>query len=75
MLDFENDSIVQVSHNCKIFTFQIPKKKRNKPATKETTPSNLVKRSIVMEEVQILLIYLAIKTTLWYWHCYNLNCN
>ena len=60
ILDFSDESIVTESSNCKEFKFKHNRRKRNKSVAVIAEPekaikSNLVKRSIVMEEVQFFI--------------------
>ena len=61
ILDFSDESIVTESSNCKVFKFKHERRKRNKPVVEvaitepEKPKLNLVKRSIVMEEVQFFI--------------------
>lgn len=60
ILDFSDESIVTESSNCKVFKFKHSRRKRNKTVAiveppEQPSKSNLVKRSIVMEEVQFFI--------------------
>ncbi len=59
ILDFSDDSIVDISTKCKTFRFNNNKRKRNNKKLDDSNnnhdKTNLVKRSIVMEEVNFFL--------------------
>ena len=56
IVDFSDECIVQHSNNIKVFRFKPMRRKRTTVTISPPEPSiNLVKRSIVMEEVNFFL--------------------